>query len=119
MLLPVMPPSLEQKLSAARWQGFREHVEPIIDEEFVAARQLVRLEKLTIRRVLESLTYDEFGTLYDSTKGIDAAELLKRILDAWGKSTLGKQRVNTPDESQILLDFYDNQSKRFARVLKR
>jgi adenylate kinase family enzyme len=116
MLLPVMPPSLEQKFSAPRWQGFRDQAEPIMDKEVSLPAGNRSAEKLTIRRILESLTFDEFGTLYDSTRDTHANELFDQILDAWSKSTLGKQRVNTPDESQIFLDFYDNQSRRFARL---
>jgi 3-methyladenine DNA glycosylase AlkC len=47
----------------------------------------------------------------------NAAEVRERIGAAWVKATLGKPVQKVEDNSQILLDLYDNQSKKFARIL--
>jgi hypothetical protein len=117
LLLPVMAPSLQEKFAAPRWKGFSAKVTPFLDD--VVPDYDRSASALTWRRILESLTYDEFAALFDATKNVDSsAELQNLIRSAWGMATLAKPAEKVEDDSHSLLDLYDGQSRKFARIRK-
>jgi hypothetical protein len=113
MLLPVMPPSLSEKFRWPHWSGFKEKVETILEEK-IGPKGLKG--RMTVGKILEALTYDEFGALFNVTKDADAKDIKSAIVNAWRKSTLAKPRKSPSDKSKTLLDFYHSQSMRFARL---
>jgi adenylate kinase family enzyme len=113
MLLPVMPPSLDEKFRAPKWSGFKEKVQSILEKE-VSPKGTKGAMK--VREILEALTFDEFKALFEATKDVGPKDIKSAIERAWQKSTLAKARTSPLDKSKTLLDFYDNQSKRFVRL---
>lgn len=115
LLLPVMPPSLQAKLREPRWAAFSARVGSFLDEIVKDYDQAA--SPLTWRRILESLTFDEFGALVDATKDVRSREVLQKSIRAsWDKATLSKPAEKPRDDSHILLELYEGQSLKFARV---
>jgi hypothetical protein len=73
---------------------------------------------MTWAKVLSSLTYDEFKALAESTVFTGTQENLRsEIRRMWEeRATLGKPTAGVEDNSQIMVDSYNAQSLRFARI---
>jgi SpoVK/Ycf46/Vps4 family AAA+-type ATPase len=120
MLLPVMPPSLDAKLNALKWQSIKPAIIPLLDEEMTCFDGETTLP---IREVLEALTFAEYKALYSKSKELtDPDQLRGQVAAAWDRATLNKPSYGVPNETReasgLLYRFYLSQAKEHSRVLK-